>query len=489
MIQSLRDSASSLPFKILLVVICASFALFGIGGGGGVRQGQVANIAGEDISQRDFQIEYRNFLFQRNLENLTPELEQTVKTMVLGQMIEQRLLTQEAEKMGFHSSEARIRETIKEGFFGDQPFDFEIYRNVVRNRMGKTTAKFEEMQGDRIEAALMSQWFGLTSVAPDQEVRNAYQLQNKKRNLVVVPLTDETIQASTKVGQPSQSQLEDFFQANASSYVVPEKRKISVLIGTKEDSTEEENAYFDRMQTKWALVQKDKNLALSTLAQEDPQALLTQTDWVTYGDRIEKVDPQDTALILNATRSLERNERSTVLHGRNGDKVYLVQLEDVQASRPATLAEVREEVINAWQAEQRKEKAQTYAQSLMETWKNSTKSPTELAKAKGLKAVDTGMFTYAANGTIPEVGQSKVLINQAFAQAQPGWLDQVFTIDGTPHLAFVKEVEQPDWTSFQSQKEALAFESAQEMNNLKQYLWIDDAREKANVQQIDVSAL
>src|SRR5262245_878864 len=120
MLEFMRRRARSTWIKAIFLIIVVVFVFWGIGGSiGGSRTDVVANVNGREITVREFQRAYENIKSAyRELykERFTSDLVEALnlRQQTLDQLIDSRLLEQEALRVGFMVDDEEVRQAIKE---------------------------------------------------------------------------------------------------------------------------------------------------------------------------------------------------------------------------------------------------------------------------------------------------------------------------------------------------------------------------------------
>src|SRR4051812_21980890 len=190
MLDVLRRKKRSWIITILLGLIIVVFIAFY---GGSKQQGSsavtVAEINGESISQREFMMHYQRAL-ERYREMfkvaLTPEIVKSlnIKGTLLEELIETRLMLQEAERLGLTATDDELMNMIAQvpDFQVNGRFNKDRYIQLLRaNRL--TPAQFEEEQRKQLtNQRLLSILFDAVHIS-DAELRERYRFDNEKIDL------------------------------------------------------------------------------------------------------------------------------------------------------------------------------------------------------------------------------------------------------------------------------------------------------------------
>ena len=141
MLRLMREKATSWIIKVLLGAIVVVFIFWGIGSFRAQRVGRVALVNGEQITLDEHREAYNNLveqLRQRFGNNLNEEMIKMlqVRKQALNQLIDNKLLVQEARRLKFRVSDKELAEAITkiEAFQRAGVFDSLLYQSVL-NRL------------------------------------------------------------------------------------------------------------------------------------------------------------------------------------------------------------------------------------------------------------------------------------------------------------------------------------------------------------------
>ncbi|MPY68477.1 MAG: hypothetical protein GEU92_00155 [Alphaproteobacteria bacterium] len=235
MMEQMRNKAAKVVVWILSVFLIASFALWGIGD---MFQGRstataVAEVGDTEVSPTEVQEQFR-----RVVDNMRARLGNTFDSQqavqfglldeVLDRIVNGRLVSLEAQRLGLGAGEAQIAATIRNApqFRGPgNGFDANRYHAFLRQeRMGEDT--YVGIVRDEI---LRSQLTGAVvggAAVPKSLVALLYRYRNEQRvaDVVTVPLGDVS-----SIPDPDPATLAAFHKENAGLFTAPEYRKAVVL--------------------------------------------------------------------------------------------------------------------------------------------------------------------------------------------------------------------------------------------------------------------
>lgn len=388
MLDFIRKNAQSWGVKVLFAIIVLVFVFWGVGSFRGKQKSILATVNDQELSSRTFMNTYQRRLesLRRQNKNISSEQlqEMDFKRQVFDQLVEQTLLLQEADKLGFSTSDAEISGKIKgmQPFQGEKTGAFERsrYQALLRaNRM--TPAQFEADLGrdmltqkflDSLSAVIQvkedeaRELFNYVSEkvridyllfagedcvdqvqVSDQEISSFYQ---DNTNQFEEPATMQmdylllTPQGLAPFQEVSEEQLNTFYQDNKDQFVRPEEVKAAhILIKIPQDPSSEEEAAAQQEINRIA-TRIEQGEAFSELAREASQGPSASRGgdlgWFSRGSMAKPFE--------EAAFSLQPGEVSDPVRTRFG--LHLIKLEDKRPAGVKSLAEVKE-TIRSWLAE------------------------------------------------------------------------------------------------------------------------------------------
>ncbi|HEX2833269.1 MAG TPA: peptidyl-prolyl cis-trans isomerase [Thermoanaerobaculia bacterium] len=244
MLKVMRDSFHHLKWILIAVVAAFVFGFvfidMGLGGGGiGGSTGDqafAARVNGETISYNDF---YRSMKRLEDMykqaygQQFTPEMaaQMGLSKQVLDNLIEQRLLTQEARRLNIEASPEEVRRKLLElpQFADNGKFiGMELYTRYVTGPLGyASTADFEnelarEIALQKMESALQS-----SIVVSPKAVETEYRRANENAKIRYVLLPAATQLAGVSV---TPKEVETYYSSNQAKYTHGEQRSIRYLM-------------------------------------------------------------------------------------------------------------------------------------------------------------------------------------------------------------------------------------------------------------------
>jgi peptidyl-prolyl cis-trans isomerase D len=229
--------------------------------------------SGEAVSLRAVSQRARRQLQQQNPQYAeNPIIVNMFEQRIGQQMVQQKILLAEAEKLGIQATNDDVIQFLHKGEFGQYLFPngqfigTDRYTAFIANQFNMSVAEFEDdVQANilihRLEALVTA---GVT--AGDQEIRDTYRKDNTKIKFDYAVIAADDLR---KTINPSDGDLEGFFKKNAARYAtaVPEERKITYFAFTPEQlpggapqpSQQEIQQYFTLHQSEYTIPEQARS--------------------------------------------------------------------------------------------------------------------------------------------------------------------------------------------------------------------------------------
>jgi peptidyl-prolyl cis-trans isomerase D len=196
--------------------------------------------SGDSISQTHVQQVAENELRQRGPQYASnPMIVQYMEQQVGQELVQQKVLLQEAHKLGVYATDDDVRQYLRTGPPGQRLYPDgkyigdDAYRQLVDELLHESVDEFESQIKDEITVRRLQALITAGVTVSDQEVREAYLKANIKIKFDYAVISADDLR---KTINPSDSDLEAFFKKNAAQYAqaVPEERKITYFAFTQE---------------------------------------------------------------------------------------------------------------------------------------------------------------------------------------------------------------------------------------------------------------
>ncbi|HEV3198753.1 MAG TPA: peptidyl-prolyl cis-trans isomerase [Bryobacteraceae bacterium] len=225
-----RDKAVRILLGGLLVVVAFSMLTYLVPSyntGANSSDVVVAEIGNEALTLPEVQRQIQNTVKGRQLP---PEILPNFIPQIVDQMVTERALAWEAERLGFEVTDAQVADGIRQmipSLFPDGKF---VGRDMYAGFLAQQNLSIGEFEADMKRQLLMTRMRDValegTIVSPS-EIEQEYRKRNEKAKIQYVKVPSDKYRAEV---QPTPQEMQDYFKANKASYMTPEKRNLSVLI-------------------------------------------------------------------------------------------------------------------------------------------------------------------------------------------------------------------------------------------------------------------
>lgn len=232
MLSLMRRQAKSWLIKFLIGIISLVFVFYFGYSFTSSRAQKTATVNGDVITQLAYDKEFRDMVesFRRQYQgawndNLIKVLD--LKNRALQNLINRKLISQEAEKLGFQVTRAEIQKSIMAypAFQVEGQFDGRRYQALLnQNRM--KPEDFEQGIAQELLQEKLQQFLLTFLPVTDQELLDAYTLSHEQVNLAFIQMKPDRFAATLKT---SPSAVEAYFKAHQEDYRVPEKIKLAYI--------------------------------------------------------------------------------------------------------------------------------------------------------------------------------------------------------------------------------------------------------------------
>ena len=256
MLQSIRDGSRSWGAKIIIGVMVAAMALFGVESLFSIfgdDPNEVASVNGEPIMRQQVELEVQRAL---RSGQVPPEQERALRNDVLDQLITQQLLTRYAEDGGVFVSDAQLDQMIvglPEFHDQDGRFSAEIFRNRLAGAGYTPVAFREELRAD-IKRQHLQQGLAFSDFSLENEQERLAELQRQQRSFryVLLDTDDVTVEADV-----TDAQMQAYFDANQARFERPEQVRVEYVLVDRQAMAE--NVEVDEQSLRDAWREQNRN--------------------------------------------------------------------------------------------------------------------------------------------------------------------------------------------------------------------------------------
>lgn len=262
MLQSIRDGSRSWGAKIIIGVMVAAMALFGIEslfGLFGNDPDEVASVNGQPIMRQQVELEVQRAL---RSGQVPPEQERALRNDMVDQLITQQLLSQYAEEGGFAVSEQQLDQLIvslPEFHDQDGRFSAEVFRNRLSGA-GYTPVSFREELRVDIQRQHLQQGLAFSDFSLPNEQERLAELQRQQRSFRYVVLDGDEMDADIDI---SEDDLQAYYDAHQERYERPEQVRLEYVLIDRQAMAEERDVDEEALRNAWREQNRDADRRVS----------------------------------------------------------------------------------------------------------------------------------------------------------------------------------------------------------------------------------
>lgn len=262
MLQSIRDGSRSWGAKIIIGVMVAAMALFGIEslfGLFGSDPNEVASVNGQPIMRQQVELEVQRAL---RSGQVPPEQERALRNDMLDQLITQQLLSQYAEEGGFAVSEQQLDQLIvslPEFHDQDGRFSAEVFRNRLAGA-GYTPVSFREELRVDIQRQHLQQGLAFSDFSLPNEQERLAELQRQQRSFRYVVLDGDDLDVDIDA---SDDDLQAYYDAHQERYERPEQVRLEYVLIDRQAMAEGRDVDEEALRDAWREQNRDADRRVS----------------------------------------------------------------------------------------------------------------------------------------------------------------------------------------------------------------------------------
>lgn len=467
-----RDKAVRILLGALLLLVGFSMLTYLVpsyGDGSSSSGTVVAEIGKEAITLVEAQRLIQSAVRGRQLP---VEILPTYIPQMIDQMVTERAMVMEAERLGLHVSEAEVAESIRQlvpSLFPDGKYVGKEAYAAMLAQQNMTIDQFEADLKRQVTIARLRDIALEGTIVTQPEIEAAFRKKNQKIKIEFVRLTADKYKAES---QPTTQEMQDFYKANSSRYTAPEKKNLTVLVA---DQTKIESAVIvadadlqrlysqnqeafrtpERVKGRHILLKtqgkpateeaaikaKGENLLkqikggadFAKLAKENSEDPVSAAnggdlgDWITHGQMVPEFD--------KAVFSLKAGETSGLVKTVYG--YHIVQALARQDAGVRTFAEVKDELSAQAKKQRVNDLMQLASDKAQSALQKDPTHPEKVAAEYNMQVVRVD--NYSPGSPVPELGPSTDF-DQAVATLKKGEVSQVVGAGTKMALALVSDV-------------------------------------------------
>jgi len=380
---------------------------------------------------------------------IPPALVPLYTQQALDQLVEEKMLALEADRMGLRVSDEEHADLLKKlvptAFTGDTFIGMDRYTQEVQARFQMSVPEFET----EVKSALLQQKFqqlvtdGVT--ASDDEVHEEFRRENEKVKLDYVLIKPEDLLSKVEV---SDADLAAYFEKNKAQYVVPERRTVDYALLSlaqlrqrSQISDDDEKVYYQSHIEQYKLEDRAHvaHILFKTVGMTDAEAaeVKKKADDVLnkakhggnfadlakqYSEDTSKDKGGDLGWIVRgqtvpefeaAAFSLPKGSISDLVKTQYG--FHIIQVIDRESARTQTLDEVKASILSQLQQEKAETLGETLSTQIADEIRRGGRVPIEdLAKKFNMTTGEAKLVE--ATQPLPEIGSAPGLMDTIFHQ-------------------------------------------------------------------------
>ena len=413
--------------------------------------------SGDTVSLQKVRQVARNQIQQRNPQYADNPMIMNFFTQQVGQqLVQQQILLAEAERLGIIATDEDVSKFLHTGPTGEALFPNgkfigqEQYTALVNNRLNMSVADFEESIKHQIMIQRLEALITAGVSVGDQEVRDTYRKENIKIKFQYAVLSSDDLR---KTINPSDAELESFFKKNAARYAnaVPEQRTITYFAftpnqlpgGVPQPSQQEIQSYYNQHQSEYSVPEQAKSrhilikvapnadaktdAAAKAKAEDIAKQLRNGGNWNELAKK-NSDDPgsKDTGgelgfaqrgrMVPEFDKAIFTQKIGDIGVVKSQFGYHVVQVEDRQTAHNQSLGEVQDQIKATLSRQLVSQAEENYARQLATEAGKSGMQATASAHHLDL----TTSQPVAANGVISALPDGSQLISKAFQAKQGG---------------------------------------------------------------------
>lgn len=427
MLRLMRENAGSWIIKILLGLIVIVFIFLGIGPGDTPTENVAATVNDQVISMDEYRQVFNRVRSQYG-KNLNEDLIKAfgLREKTLESLIDTTLIIQEAEKMGIEVANEELADMLAEVpvFQTDGHFNKENYDRYLKYT-GMQATGFEAQQKKALTEKKFRDLLTEAVQVTEPEIREWF-LWNKTETSIDYVL----FKPSTYKIEPTEDQLNAYYEENKSKYKTDPKMSVSYLCFDPKNYTEKVNVSDSEIEDRYnnnlskyetektvdarhILVKVDENAGDIAEAEAKTRADELYQKAIAKGQdfsELAKTDSDDSSAAnggslgtFNRSKmvkpfadkafSMKAGEISEPVRSRFG--WHIIKVEKVNEATKTELAEVKSEIRKAITKEKSEELAYTESDDVFNMIVGGDELA-DIAAAGNVKLIKTEMFTRAA---------------------------------------------------------------------------------------------
>src|SRR5215472_233458 len=493
-----RDKAVRWLLTGMLVLVALSMVTYLIPGSGtgstgtGTDTTVAAQIGKDKITSQDISRAIQNMTRNRQLP---PELLSIYVPQIVTQLINERMLAYEANRMGLKISDDEtnnaIIDTLPPQLVKDGKVDGATL-NAMLQQEGISLGALKDSTARQLLVNRLQQIVVSSVVVSPKEIENEFRKRNEKVKLQYAVLTDTKYQAEA---EPTDAELHAYYDSHKSDFRIPEKRSYAILvldpavIGAQSVPTEAQlQSEYNNRRNEFQVPErvKARHILLKADASNDAQvkpkaeALLKQIQGGADFAKLAKENSQDTGsgaqggelgwIVRGQTVPECEKSAFSLGVGQTSGLVkttygyHIIQVEAHEQAHLQPFEDVKAQLISDYQKRQANQKMQDLSDKAIAALRKDSSHPEQIAQSLGLLFVQASNI--APGDALPTLGASKEF-DDAVASLRKGEVTAgpVALPNGKALVAAVTDVQPAHQATFDEAKADVKTQAGKEKLN------------------------
>ncbi len=423
MLQAIHDKSKGILGIVIVILIGATFALWGIGDYlSGAQEKSAAVVDGMEISQSEFeqglarQRQRMEQMFEGSLPD-SPAFQKQMKEQVLDQLITQRVLLKMIDDEGYRVADQVLAQNIRsmDAFKQDGAFDNKNYQAIVESQ-GMAVKEFENLYRQDLTVQQLQRAVTSSAIIGEAELVLLNQISQQMRDVNYLQFNIGQFMQTLEV---SDAEIADYYEANKARYMHPEtvvidyvelkgadlasdievdeeavrrlyddyvtsqssreQRKAShILVATPSEDAAEISSKKAQVESLLERINNGESFAdVAKQASEDPGSASNGGDlgWVSKGMMVPAFE---TALF-----KLAKGAVSDVVKSEFG--FHIIKLDDIRAEAVDSFEDKQDELVSQYKSQKIEDRFYELSELMATTAYENDQSLQEVADAVGLK--------------------------------------------------------------------------------------------------------
>lgn len=219
--------------QFILILATLPFLFWGVESYRSDGEDQVALVVGEKIQRQELDRAMRNQQESMRGSGEDAPDNPEVRSAVLDRLIQQRLLKQEAERIGLTVLDPQLVDVIQGigKFQQDGAFSNKLYEELLREQ-GMTPAVFEARVRQEMQQQQLIDAYTRNGFVPDAVAERVMRLSEEQREVSLARIQPEQFLAQVR---PDDAAIKSYYERHQAEFQVPEQMRVEYLVLSLDD--------------------------------------------------------------------------------------------------------------------------------------------------------------------------------------------------------------------------------------------------------------